>query len=255
MTVLLFLSTVIDDIAPLLIGMDVGDTSNMASRKLNKADTGIAGQSALVEYQKKSSKKKAKRIQMLGARLGKIANTILGDGHQAEAWEKGAIGEQAVGALLDKFSLELSFKVLQDRAIPGSRANIDHILISDRGIFVFDSKNYRGMVRINSEGGILTSLVETLYVGDRKQTALVTGVKKQVALVQKALDEGKLVVPVKGLLAFYNAEWPLLFRPQEIDGVLLNSKGVQAAVLDQPVIDGLNIEEVSKYLQKFFSAK
>jgi hypothetical protein len=85
----------------------------MASRKLNKADTGIAGQSALIQYQKKSSKKKAKRIQLLGARLGKIANTILGDGHQAEAWEKGAIGEQAIGALLDKLSLELSFKVLQ----------------------------------------------------------------------------------------------------------------------------------------------
>ena len=245
----------ISQVRPLLNGIDVGDTSKMTSEKRNKADTGIAGQSALVQYQNKSSKKKAKGIQLLGARLGKIANTILGDGRQAEAWEKGAIGEQAIGALLDKLSLELSFKVLHDRAIPGSRANIDHILISDRGIFVIDSKNYRGMVRINSEGGILTSLVETLYVGDRKQTTLVNGVKKQVALVQKALDEGKLVVPVKGLLAFYNAEWPLLFKPQEIDGVLLNSKGVKTAVLDQPVIDGLNIEEVSKYLQKFFSAK
>jgi hypothetical protein len=214
---------------------------------------GEAGGSAKAQYEKRSKADSAK-VTFLRPRLAKLFRVDNVDSQTTKNWKKGAIGEQVIGGILDTLSFEFNFKVLHDRAIPGSKANIDHILISDRGVFVIDSKNYRGLVRINSEGGILTSLVETLYVGNRKQTTLVNGVKKQVSLVQKTLDEQKILAPVKGVLAFYDADWPLLFKPQEIDGVLLNSKGVKAAVLAQFRIDGLDIEKVSNYLEKFFPA-
>jgi len=40
-------------------------------------------------------------------------------------------------------------------------------------------------------------------------------------------------VPVVGVLAFYEAEFPLLFRPVEIDGVLINGKGLEKAIMSK----------------------
>jgi hypothetical protein len=42
--------------------------------------------------------------------------------------------------------------VLHDLAVPGSRANIDHLLIGPGGVFVIDSKQYRGRLQLHSSG-------------------------------------------------------------------------------------------------------
>ena len=141
------------------------------------------------------------------------------------------------------------FNVLHDRKIPHSSANIDHILITDRGVFVIDAKNYEGLVRIEQTGGILTPLQETLYVGNRRQTKLVDGVKKQVAIVSKAIQKGDSHTPIFGALAFYKADWPLFFKAKEIDGVLINSRGIEAAVLEKPLVEGINQSALFTFLQ------
>jgi hypothetical protein len=38
--------------------------------------------------------------------------------------------------------------VLHDRAVPGSRANLDHVVIGPTGVWVVDSKAYRAPLRI-----------------------------------------------------------------------------------------------------------
>jgi hypothetical protein len=42
--------------------------------------------------------------------------------------------------------------VLHDLAVPGSRANIDHMVIGPGGVFVIDSKQYRGRLQLDPSG-------------------------------------------------------------------------------------------------------
>jgi Nuclease-related domain len=42
--------------------------------------------------------------------------------------------------------------ILHDLAIPGSQANIDHLVIGPGGVAVLDSKRYRGRLRLDSDG-------------------------------------------------------------------------------------------------------
>ena len=213
---------------------------------------GQAGESAKQKYLKKSKATEDKRIARFGPKLGMLANLYFGDSQNTKAWEKGAVGEIRVGKVLNAMGTKYEFGVLHDRKIPGSVANIDHILVTDRGVFVIDAKNYKGQVRIDEQGGILTPLVRTLYVGGRKQTKLVEGVKKQVDIVSASLKKGGLDSPVFGILAFFDADWPLFFKPTEIDGILINSKGVKATVLGKAVLDSPNIQAVFGHLKEVF---
>ena len=170
----------------------------------------------------------------------------------AENWKKGAIGEEAAGKVIEEISFQHNFRFLHDRKISGSKANIDHILITNRGIFVIDTKNYTGSVRIKESGGLFTPYSETLYVGGRNQTKLVLNVKKQVDLVTEALLKSYSKLPVFGVLAFYNADFPILFKPKEIYGVLINSKGIESLVLSKPKIGEVSLEGIHNYLASIF---
>lgn len=67
--------------------------------------------------------------------------------HRAELFEKGAEGESRTAAALS--ALGSDWVVLHDHRWPGRRlANIDHVVIGPAGIFVVDSKNWTGDVRV-----------------------------------------------------------------------------------------------------------
>ncbi|CAM3191800.1 NERD domain-containing protein [Nocardioides dubius] len=129
------------------------------------------------------------------------------DPQSTKAWNTGAIGEEQLGRRLDELASD-SVRVLHDRRIPGTRANIDHIAITPTGIYVIDAKRYvnqRPALRI--EGGILRPRVATLMVGGRDRTKLVDGVLSQVEIVRDIVGDA---VPVTGVLCFIDADWPLL---------------------------------------------
>jgi len=220
-----------------------------------KKTDGQAGKSARTQFDTKAIKRREERVEQLGKHLGAVANLMYGDGTKAEKWKKGAIGEEYIGKILDELAEKEDFFVLHDRAIPKSSANIDHILITNRGVFVIDAKNYKGLVRIEQTGGILTPLIETLYVGNRKQAKLVEGVKKQVKIVEAILDKADIDFPVFGALAFYEAEWPVFFKPKEIDGVLINSKGIVASVMSKETISEEMFTQAYEVLRKVLKAK
>jgi hypothetical protein len=220
-----------------------------------KKTDGQAGKSARTQFETKATKRREERVEQLGKHLGAVANLMYGDGTKAEKWKKGAVGEEYIGKILDELAEKEDFFVLHDRAIPRSSANIDHILITNRGVFVIDAKNYKGLVRIEQEGGILTPLIETLYVGNRKQTKLVEGVKKQVDIVKAILVKADINVPVFGALAFYDAEWPVFFKPKEIGGVLINSKGIVTSILGKAKLKNEIQFSVYELLKNILKAK
>jgi hypothetical protein len=69
----------------------------------------------------------------------------------AVAWRRGAEGERRTARLLDPLERH-GWAVLHDLAVPGSRANIDHLVIGPGGVFVIDSKQYRGRLRLDASG-------------------------------------------------------------------------------------------------------
>ena len=62
-------------------------------------------------------------------------------------WLRGSAGEQATAALLDRLPRH-RWTVLHDRALPGTRANVDHVVIGPTGVWVVDSKAYRAPLRV-----------------------------------------------------------------------------------------------------------
>jgi hypothetical protein len=60
---------------------------------------------------------------------------------------------------------------------------------------------------------------------------------------------------VSGVLAFFDAEWPLFFKPMEIDGILINSKGVEAAVLGKAVLASPAAGAIFEYVKKGFASQ
>ena len=69
----------------------------------------------------------------------------------AKAWRRGAAGEQRTARRLAGLERQ-GWVVLHDLAVPGSRANLDHLVIGPGGVFVIDSKQYRGRLRLDPSG-------------------------------------------------------------------------------------------------------
>jgi hypothetical protein len=69
----------------------------------------------------------------------------------AVAWRRGAAGERRTARLLAALERH-DWAVLHDLTLPKSRANIDHLVIGPGGVFMIDSKRYRGRLQLDRFG-------------------------------------------------------------------------------------------------------
>jgi hypothetical protein len=168
-------------------------------------EAGAPGASARREYERRQAKREA-RIRDKHPKLGGFILAVTDDPQSTTAWDTGALGEERLGQKLNEFTSD-TVRILHDRRIPGTRANIDHIAITPTGIYVIDAKRYKGRPTLKVEGGILRPRTEKLLVGTRDCSKLVDGVLKQVDVVRAAVGEE---VPVAGVLCFVEADWPLI---------------------------------------------
>lgn len=168
-------------------------------------EVGTPGASARREFERRQGKRE-ERIRAEHPKLGGLILALGDDPQSTKAWDVGAVGEERVGTRLNELASE-SLRVLHDRHIKGSRANIDHIAVAATGVYVIDPKRYKGRPSLKVEGGLLRPRVEKLLVGTRDCTKLVDGVLKQVAVVHGIVGDE---VPVHGVLCFVDADWPLI---------------------------------------------
>lgn len=182
-------------------------------------DPGTAGASARREFERRQAKRET-RVREAHPHLGGLILALSDDPQSTRAWDSGARGEEALGRGLDRLS-EQGVRVLHDRRIRGTRANIDHIAVAPSGVYAIDAKRYvdkRPSLRV--EGGLLRPRVEKLMVGSSDRTKLVEGSQWQVAQLRPALDEaGFADVPARGVLCFLDADWPLLGGSFAVGGV------------------------------------
>ncbi|MCW2830276.1 MAG: hypothetical protein JWP31_968, partial [Aeromicrobium sp.] len=175
------------------------------SRNHTPVDPGTPGASARREFERRQSKRE-KRIRDRHPRLGGLILAVSDDPQSTTAWSTGALGEERLGQRLNELSSD-TMRVLHDRRIPRTRANIDHIAVTPTGVYVIDAKKYQGRPTLKIEGGILRPRTEKLVVGSRDCTKLLDGVLKQVDLVRAIVGSD---TPVTGVLCFVEADWPLI---------------------------------------------
>jgi hypothetical protein len=150
-------------------------------------------------------------------------------------WRVGAEGEEATARLLAELEPD-GYLVFHDLRVPRSRANIDHLVIGPTGVFVIDSKNL---------GGSVEERRGELWVGGRRRGNLVASALWQARVVRTALGQSLDGVPIRPVLAIHRAEFPLLHRRLELEGVVvLPARDVVSLARAQPV--ALSGEAVSR---------
>ena len=168
-------------------------------------DPGVPGASARREFERRKEARET-RIRSRHPKLGGLVLALSDEPQSTRAWDVGAVGEERVGEGLNKLASDC-VRLLHDRRVPGRRSNIDHVVITTAGVFVVDPKRYNGRPELRVEGGLLRPRVEKLFVNRSDRTKLVDGMLGQVEVVQSIVGGA---VPVRGMLCFVDADWPLI---------------------------------------------
>jgi hypothetical protein len=138
----------------------------------------------------------------LGLAVGALAAMAAGWGlrfrpsPEAVAWRRGAAGERRTARLLGPLERQ-GWVVLHDLAVPGSRANLDHLVIGPGGVFVIDSKQYRGRLQLDPTG--------RLWHGRYPLGPTLRAVEFEADQAAQVLADPQVVVPI---VAVHGAQVP-----------------------------------------------
>lgn len=205
----------------------------LSSQPLIPPPPGVPGASAVREYERRVAKRDAETTAMHRG-LRRFVRSHTPPPQSTQVWLKGAAGERRVAEAMTELAEHYVY-ALHDRAIPRSRANIDHIAIGASGVFVVDAKNYPGAsLSVRREGGWGRPVQETLIVRGRRRNDLVAGLAAQVFAVQESLggEPALAQLPVTGVLCFVAADWPLLPRNMTVAGIpIIGIKGLRRQLL------------------------
>jgi hypothetical protein len=189
----------------------------MAAERPTRTTDGTAGASAHREHERRRERRE-QAVRDKHPRIGGLLLALREPPPHERRWAHGAGGEEMVAEALDQ-RCRSEVAVLHDRRIPGSRANIDHIAITPSGVWVIDTKRYKGKIEVAKP---LFGAAK-LKVAGRDQTKLVDGLAKQVKLVTPVVaalgpdggdkagpGAGNAGVPVRGALCFVQGDLPML---------------------------------------------
>jgi len=208
--------------------------------------TGTPGASARREYKRRRAADE-QRIRNRWGRLGSVAVGLSEPRSSTTAWERGAVGEERLGARLNRLAGD-KVAVLHDRRIPGGRTNIDHLVITTKRIWVIDAKRYTGRPERRAEGGLFRPRTERLFIAGRDRSQLVDGLLAQVGQVKKAVGE----LPVTGVLCFIDADWPLLETGFKLRDVYATSPRRLAKLITHDAAGSTDPARTAAYLADVF---
>jgi hypothetical protein len=142
----------------------------------------------------------------------------------ARNWQRGARGEQRTARQLNQLTGH-GWVVFHDLAVPDSRANADHLIIGPAGVFLADSKNWRGHLAFAPDG--------TLWHGSYPLTATLATIGFEAQAIASALAVPGLVV--EPLLVVHGSTIP--WGEQYLGGVAVLPAGrLVATLLALPVL-------------------
>jgi hypothetical protein len=154
----------------------------------------------------------------------------------ARNWQRGARGERRTARQLDRLARH-GWVVFHDLAIPDSRANADHLAIGSGGVFLVDSKNWRGRLAFAPDG--------TLWHGSYPLTATLATIGFEAAAIVEALAVPGL--GVEPLLVVHGSTIP--WGEQYLGGVaVLPASRLVATLLALPPL--LTDQQVTQLAQR-----
>lgn len=145
--------------------------------------------------------------------LALVMSALLTTPNTITSWQTGAEGEVRTGRLMEPLEGE-GFRILHDRKIPRSPANIDHIVIGPPGVFVVETKSYAGSLKIRGD---------EIFVAGRRKNDWIDEVNREAAAVTNALTE-ELVAhgwAVNPVIVVHRADLP--WFKSEVRGVRIVS--------------------------------
>lgn len=199
------------------------------------SEQGIAGASAMREYERRHAAREQRAREKLGG-VGVVLARVTGDPSSTRVWRQGAEGEERLARRLGKLLDGRGVYLLHDRRVPGRRrANIDHVAVGPGGVTVIDAKTLHGQVRVQSVGGLFSERRKQLRVAGRDQTRLVGGVQAQAEAVRAVLsDAGHAQVDVRCALCFLETDGLPMFARLEIDGTIIDNPKRVAKLAARP---------------------
>jgi hypothetical protein len=214
-------------------------------------DRGTAGRSAQAEYERRH-RRRGKRIEAKFGRLAGVVKFLSDDPQSTRAWASGAVGEVRAAQQLEK-RLGSRGIVLNDRRVPRTRGNIDHIAIAASGVWVIDAKHYAGKVEHRDRGGWFKTDWR-LYSGGRDKTKVLDALDWQIAAVEKVLSDTD--VPIHAALCFVEADWGLFSKPFQHNGAWVTWVAKLAEMILEPgPLDEDAVQAIAAKLARGLPAK
>jgi hypothetical protein len=183
-------------------------------------DPGVAGASAAAEAERRATSRVEEVRHRYGDHAAAVAVAVAPNEQEIASWRKGASGESRLAAYIER-EVGDSVIALHDRLIPGTRRkNIDHIFVAPTGVWVVDSKAYKGKV-VKRDVGPFWRAENKVYVGGRDRSERAKAVESQVDAVLAALrpDPEAKGTDVHAALCFLESEWGLLDFPFTVGSV------------------------------------
>jgi hypothetical protein len=128
-------------------------------------------------------------------------------------WVKGAAGEYLMDQSLHN-RLSQDAVILTDRRVPGTKANIDHLVVASSGVWIIDTKNWKGRIEYKAPSTFSTNT--RLFVDGKDRTVIVEAMYAMVIPVAQAIDDRS--VPVNSALVFMDGDW----APAALPRLLMN---------------------------------
>ncbi len=123
-------------------------------------------------------------------------------------WRRGAAGERHAARILGRLGRR-GYWLLNDLQVPGSRANLDHLLVGPTGVFYVDAKQWKGTLRLGRDG--------RLWHNGRSCSKRLSTVRWEAEQAQRALSD--LDVQVRPVVVIFDAVLP---APEFIvDGIMI----------------------------------
>ena len=129
-----------------------------------------------------------------------------------KAWRLGSLGEKESARLLEPLESG-GYVALHDLRIPGSRANIDHVVVGPNGVWIIETKRWSGKVVIRES---------KLLRNGRNEARSLEEAHREASVVRAALSAEE--VPVRPVLCVHGAAIEVgWFSSTTIDGVRICS--------------------------------
>jgi hypothetical protein len=183
------------------------------------------------------------RVRQAHPRVGGLLLALQDAPQHESAFHQGALAERAVADSLAIRTDSERVITLHNRRMPSGRGDIDHLAIAPTGVWVIDTKDWKGKVEISSPWFGKPRLL----IRGRDCTKLIDGLERQIAAVRAALD-GYQEITVRGALCFTKADLPFL-RTQTFRGQLLLYRRALAKRLnaDGP-LSAASVEQLARHL-------